>query len=375
VRKIKIPLFDPTRNKDELEKIKNVVLDVIDSGRYIGGEQVKKFEKEFASYIGVEECVGVNSGTDALIAACNLCNVKNKESIIPANTFVATSNATIYAGGIPKFVDADPEIYNIDTNLIENKITAKTKIILPVHLYGHPADIEKILEIARERHLFVIEDCAQAHGAKFKGKRVGSFGDVGCFSFYPSKNLGCLGDGGIVATNNKELAQKIRMFREYGQSKKYHHDVFGINTRIDSIQAAALRIKLKNLDEKNEKRRKLVEIYKETIEEANLLNHIKLPVEKSWAYHVYYIFVIRVPQKFRDPLINHLQENGVGAQIHYPIPIHKLKAYNHYSNESYPVTERLANEIISLPLFPELTDEEVFYVIEQIKNFFGRASI
>ena len=369
---MKIPLFDPTKDKDELEKVKNAILEVIDSGRYIGGEQVENFEKEFASYIGVKECIGVNSGTDALIAACNLFNIENRESVIPANTFVATSNATIYAGGVPKFVDVDPEIYNIDPTLIEKKITAKTKILLPVHLYGHPVDMERILEIAKERQLFVVEDCAQAHGAKYKNKNVGSLGDVSCFSFYPSKNLGCIGDGGIIATNNEEYARKLRMFREYGQSKKYYHDVFGINTRLDSIQAAALRIKLKNLDKKNEKRGKLAGTYKEMIEDANLSNHITLPVEKNWAYHVYYVFVIRVSPKCRDQLINSLQNNGVGAQIHYPIPIHKLRAYSNYNKESYPVTEKLANEIISLPLFPELTDEEIHYVVEQMKIFFRK---
>lgn len=366
-----IPLLDPTRDKKEMKEIKEAVTKVIDSGKYIGGEEVKKFEEEFAKYVGAKFCVSLNSGTDALVAAYRSFDVKNKEIIIPADTFIATSNAAIYCGGVPSFIDVDEKSYNLNSKLLKNKINEKTRMVVPVHLFGQPCEMDEILSVARSNNLAVIEDCAQAVGATYKGKKVGLFGYVGCFSFYPSKNLGAIGDGGAVVTNDEAIATGIRNFGNYGQSKKYYHDSFGINSRLDAVQAAALRVKLKNLDKKIKERRKIAALYSKLIQESKFSGKVIVPTEKENCYHTYYLYAIRVLGEKRDPLLQHLNKNGIGAQIHYPIPIHKQKSYRQYGNESYPVAERVAKEFLSLPMFPELTEEEIMFVVDSMKKFFS----
>ena len=360
-----IPFIDLTREYAEIsEEITQAIQRVVKRGWFILGEEVKHFEEEFSKYVGTKYGIGVNSGSGAIFLALKALGIgKGDEVITVSHTFISTVDAIVRNGAKPVFVDIEPDTYCIDVTKIEGKITKKTRAILPVHLYGHPADMKPIMEIAQKYNLYVIEDACQAHGAEYKGKKVGSIGDLGCFSFYPIKNLGAYGDGGMIVTNNEELAEKLRMLRNYGQSKKYYHDFVGVNSRLDEIQAAILRVKLKYLDEWNERRRKVATLYNELLEDSMIVT----PIEKEYAKHVYHLYVIRY--KNRGMLQQHLSKNGIQTQIHYPIPIHKQKAYlNLGFNVHLPVTEKICDEILSLPMHPWLKNYEVSSITEVIKK-------
>ncbi|AEA46579.1 DegT/DnrJ/EryC1/StrS family aminotransferase [Archaeoglobus veneficus] len=359
-----IPFVDLKREYQEIkEEIDQAIQRVLERGWFILGEELEAFEKEFSSYIGAKYGIGVNSGSDALYLGVKALGIgKGDEVITVSHTFISTVDAIVRNGAKPVFVDIDPETYTIDVSQIEKKITERTKAILPVHLYGHPADMGSIMEIGEKYSLFVIEDACQAHGAEYNGKKVGSIGDIGCFSFYPTKNLGAYGDGGIVVTNDDELANKLRTLRNYGSSKKYYHEFVGVNSRLDEIQAAILRVKLKYLEEWNEKRRNIARLYNEFLESSDLVT----PTEKEYAKHVYHLYVIRY--KERDKLQQNLLKCGIQTQIHYPIPMHRQKAYLELEyNTSLPVTEKICNEILSLPMHPWLREEE----IRRISNCIG----
>jgi len=362
-----VPFVDLKRQYDSIkDEVNTKINKVLQNTHFILGENSDAFEKEFANYCGVKYGVGVASGSDALTLNLKALGIGKGDEVITApNTFIATVDAISRNGAKPVFVDIDPETYNIDVAEIEEKITDKTKAIIPVHLYGQPADMDEIIKIAKKYDLKIIEDACQAHGAEYKGKKVGSLSDVGCFSFYPAKNLGAYGDGGMVVTNNEQIAERIKMLRNYGQSKKYYHDFIGYNSRLDEIQAAVLRVKLRYLDEWNDKRREHAKLYNELLENVS---GIETPTEKEFVKHVYHLYVIRC--KNRNELQNYLSSKGVSTGIHYPIPVHLQKAYKHleYKEGDFPITEKYAKEILSLPMFPELTDEEIEAVVGLIRS-------
>jgi len=348
------------------EDINQAIQRVLDRGWYILGEEVAAFENEFASYIGVSHGVGVGSGTEAIHLALSVCGIGAGDEVITvSNTAVATVAAIELTGAVPVFVDIDPAYYALDPARIERAISKRTKAILPVHLFGHPADMEPIMEAAQKNGLRVIEDCAQAHGATYRGSRVGCFGDLACFSFYPTKNLGALGDGGIVVTNNESLAQRARHLREYGWSERYVSSMPGWNTRLDEVQAAILRVKLRHLDEDNARRIHLAAAYRQTLEGLN----IRVPLCRENATHVYHLYVIRSPR--RDDLLRFLRGKGIGAAIHYPVPIHLQPAYRGriHRGDSLPETEQAAGEIISLPIYPELHDDQLKHIVNAIHTY------
>ncbi len=338
---------------------------VLNSGWYILGEEVKKFEEEFAGYIGVAKGVGVASGTEALHLALLAYGVGSGDEVITvSHSAVATTTAICLSGAFPRFVDIEPQFYTIDPEKIVSAIKPNTKAIIPVHIYGHPADMDPILEIAKKHNLLVIEDCAQAHGAMYKGMRVGSLGDVGCFSFYPTKNLGAIGDGGMIVTDNTALAEKAKLLREYGWVERNVSSYKGLNSRLDEIQAAILRAKLKHLDKDNLLRKHLADIYSSELKNTSLM----LPLLRKETSHVYHLFVIR--SKKRDILFSFLREKSIGVSIHYPVPIHLQPAYSHFGNrELLPETEKVTKEILSLPIFPELKTSEVKQITHAIKEF------
>ena len=360
-----IPFINLKREYAEISKeITQATQRVLKRGWFILGEEVERFEDEFSNYIGTKYAIGVNSGSDALYLALQALGIgKGDEVITVSHTFISTVDAVMRNGAKPVFVDIDSDTYCMGVTKIEQLITNRTKAILPVHFYGHPADMQPIMEIARKYKLIVIEDACQAHGAEYKGNKAGSIGDIGCFSFYPVKNLGSYGDGGIAVTDDKELAIKLRMLRNYGQSKKYYHDFVGVNSRLDELQAAVLRVKLKHLNEWNEKRRKAAKIYDQLLRDAGVI----IPVEKKYAKHVYHLYVIR--DKKRDRLQQHLLANGIQTQIHYPIPVHKQKAYAELGHAAkLPVTERICNEILSLPMHPFFREDEIHAIVERCKE-------
>ena len=346
------------------EEIDKAILNVIQDSAFIGGKYLKSFEKNFANYIGVKYCIGVGNGTDALFIALKTLGIgKNDEVITAANTFIATAEAITLTGAKVVFVDCTENTYNIDTQKIEKAITDKTKAIIPVHLYGQPADMDTILEIAKKHNLFVIEDAAQAHGAKYKGRNVGTFGDCACFSFYPGKNLGAYGDAGAVVTNNDLLASKIRMFANHGRKEKYNHEFEGINSRLDGLQAAILNVKLKYLDLWNDRRRAIAKIYDEELKDIVIIPSVLPDIR-----HVYHLYVIRV--KNRNKLRELLAEKGISTGIHYPIPLPFLKAYSYLGHKpaDFPVAYSIKDELLSLPIYGDMTDEQVEYVIQHLRN-------
>lgn len=364
-----IPFLDlkklNTQYKDEIIK---VVTKVLDKGWYILGEEVEKFEKEFASYCGVKYTIGVGSGLDALtlilLGYKELGLLKdNDEVILPANTFIATAIAVKRAGLKVVLADINPYTFNVDPENILKKITEKTKVIIPVHLYGQVAPMNEISEIAKEYELIIVEDACQAHGAIYNGKKTGNLGDAAAFSFYPAKNLGALGDGGAITTNNEELAEVIKALRNYGSKEKYHHEYLGFNSRLDEIQAAILRVKLRYLDEEIENRRKVAQYYLENIKNERII----LPKVERNESHVWHLFVIRT--KNRDTLQEFLKRKGIQTQIHYPIPIHKQKAFRELYYLKLPITESVCKEILSLPISGYLNFEELSYVIKYINEF------
>ena len=349
--------------KDELDM---AMRDTINNTSFILGNEVEEFEKEFAKFCNAKCCVAVASGTDALKLAIKALGIKEGEIITVAHTFIATALAITDNNLKPVFVDIDSKTYNIDVDQIERKITKNTKAIIVVHLYGQPANMERIAEIAKKYNLELIEDCCQAHGAEYKRKRL-PYGDIGCFSFYPGKNLGAYGDGGAIVTNNEVLAKKLKAMRNYGSQVKYYHDFIGFNSRLDSLQAQVLKVKLKCLDNWNNKRIEHAKLY------DRLLNGIvEIPKIDKNVKSVYHLYVIRC--KSRDELQKYLADNGISTVIHYPIPIHLQKAYAdlNYKNGDLPVTEEVTKNILSLPMYAELTDEEIKYTCEKIKEFHNK---
>jgi len=340
---------------------------VMDSSWFVLGKQVAAFEKEFAAYCGAQYGIGVGSGTEALHLALIACGVEPGDEVITvANTAVPTISAISFAGAKPVFVDIDPDSYTMNPELIRQKITDRTRVILPVHLYGQAADMDPILDIARQNGLKVIEDACQAHGAEYRNRKVGTLADMACFSFYPSKNLGGYGDGGMVVTNDEELADRLGMLRNYGQRKRYYHDIKGFNSRLDELQAAFLRVKLKHLNEWNDQRRRLARLYNE-----NLTSAVVKPLEKEYACHIYHLYVIRCQQ--RDQLQNYLRDHEIHTLIHYPVPVHLQKAYQDLQVQpgALPITEQFASEILSLPMYPELKTDDLIYVTTKINEFYS----
>jgi len=343
-------------------------LEVLRSGWYVLGKEVSSFEQEFATYTGVKHCVGLGNGLDALWIAFRVLEIgKGDEVIVQGNTYIASVMGITINGATPVFVE--PNIYkNIDVDKIEEKITKKTKAILVVHLYGQCSEMGKVMSIAKKHNLRVVEDCAQAHGAMENGKQCGTFGDIGCFSFYPSKNLGAFGDGGAITTNDDELAQKVKVFRNYGSEKRYYNMVVGTNSRLDEIQAGLLRVRLSHLDEVTKERHNICTRYLNELKNGNIV----LPEVCDGVTTVWHQFVIRV--KSRQVLISYLNEREIGTIVHYPIPPHLAEAYKYLNipKGSLPITERYADEVLSLPLYNGMTEEELDYVIDAINSWTGK---
>lgn len=362
-----IPFLDLRAAYLELKtEIDEAVACVLDSGSFLLGRQLEAFESEFAAYLGTKCCVGVGSGLDALHLSLRALGVgPDDEVIVPALTYIATWLAVSYSGAKPVPVEPDERTYNIDPGKLEGAITERTKGIIPVHLYGQPAEMDRVREIAQRHALWVVEDAAQAHGARYKGTPVGHLGDLAAWSFYPGKNLGAFGDGGAVTTNNPELADRVRILRNYGSRTKYFNEVQGFNSRLDEVQAAALRVKLKHLDEWNERRRRIAAMYRQELEGTGLI----LPYVPRWAEPVYHLYVVRGKQ--RNALRAHLEDAGVGTLIHYPVPPHLQKAYCGLGLRagSLPVSEKIHQEVLSLPIGPHLTELQAAGVIQAIREF------
>lgn len=366
---MQIPFIDFKKLHEPIkEETNKAIQNVISNNAFILGKAVTDFENDFAKAHGVKHCIGVSSGTDANHLALWALDIKkDDEIVIPANTFIATAWGATLCGATPVFVDCETESYNIDPKKIEEKITPKTKAIVAVHLYGQPADMDELRKVADKHNLILIEDAAQSHIAEYKGKRIGGLSKAASFSFYPGKNLGAFGEGGAVTTNDDELAQKIRMLRDHGSMKKYYHEYYGHNYRMEGIQGAVLGVKLKYLEDWTKKRRHAAKKYCELLKDVK---QIKLPEEMSYANHVYHLFVIQT--KDRDKLQKFLNENEVSTGLHYPIPLHLQKCFEHlgYKRGDFPVTEKLADECLSLPMFPDLSDEQIEFACDKIKVFF-----
>ncbi len=360
---MKVPFVDLQKEQKTLKKsIEKAMNKVIKKGNFILGEEVSAFEKSFAKYLGVKYVIGVASGTDALVLSLKALEIGlGDEVIVPSLTFIATALAVSITGATPVFVDVEKETHVIDPEKIEKKITKKTKAIIPVHLYGNPANLNKIMAIAKKYKLFVIEDAAQAHGAIYKGKKAGTYGDLSCFSFYPTKNLGAYGDAGAVATNSSVFAAKIGLLRNYGQKKKYYSKVFGYNSRLDELQSAVLSLKLSYLDEWNNKRRLIAKRYKQKLEKL-----VQIPKETEYAQSVFHLFPILVEK--RDLLIRELGKKGIVALIHYPIPLHLQKTYSSlkYKSGDFPISEEISKKTLSLPIHPFMEERDVDYVVKNI---------
>lgn len=359
-----------TPHKENEYKLNNAIKGVFFRSDFILGQDVKLFEDEFANYCGTRYAVGVNSGTDALFLALKSLDVHNgDEVIVPVFTFIATALAVSYTGAKPVFVDIDENTYCIDAGQIEKSVTKRTKAIIPVHLYGHPADMRKILNIAKRHDLKIVEDAAQAHGANYSlnslRKKTGSMSDAGCFSFYPTKNLGGCGDAGAIVTNNKKVQKQLLMLRDSGRISRYSHAITGYNSRLDTLQAAILRVKLKKLDSWNGIRRKKAKLYNQLLSDVG---DIILPYEEKNVEHAYHLYVIRSKQ--REKICNRLKKHNIPFLIHYPIPLHLQKAYKTlgYKKGDFPIAERIANEVISLPLHPFLGNSQIKQVVKAIKG-------
>ena len=347
------------------DEYKKAAIEALESGWYILGKRCERFENEFASYIGSKYCIGLNSGQDALTLAIRALEIgEGDEVIVPTNTYIATVLAVTENGAVPILVEPD-EYYNINASCIEEKITNKTKAIIAVHLYGQAANMNAIKEIADKHQLYLLEDCAQSHGAAFDGQITGTFGVMGCFSFYPTKNLGAFGDAGAIVTNNKELADKIKMLRNYGSRTKYYNEITGVNSRLDEIQAALLSIKLSHIQEMTEERLDMVRYFEENIDNSVIVK----PKTRNKADHVYHQYVIRCGH--RDELQKYLSENGIQTQIHYPVPPHLAQCYQYlgYKQGDFPITEQYADEVLSIPLYAGMTRDEQDYVIEALNRF------
>lgn len=365
---MKIPLVDlKSQHLSIKEEIDNAISRVINKSAFILGEEVSLFEEDFAKFCQAKHAVGTSSGTAALQLALGCLGINREDEVITSPfTFIATTESILEVGARPVFVDIEKDTCNMDATKVENVITRKTKAIIPVHLYGHPVDIDPLKKIAKKYKIPIIEDACQAHGALYKGKKVGSIGDIGCFSFYPGKNLGCFGDGGMLVTNNEEIYKKASLLRDHGRSGKYIHKLHGHNFRLDAIQAAILKVKLKYLDRWNDRRRKNAEIYNEKLDD---LDKIVRPLEKEYAKHIYHLYVIRAPE--RDRLKSYLLENDIDTGIHYPIPLHKQPVYVDMKLQSgkLPVSEECSEGVISLPMYPELDERQIEIITGAIKEF------
>jgi dTDP-4-amino-4,6-dideoxygalactose transaminase len=343
---------------------------VLDTSAFILGREVETFERAFAEYVGARECVGVSNGTTAIQLALQACGVgAGDEVIVPANTFFATAEAVSTAGATPVFVDCDPVTSNIDPSKIEAVVNERTRAVIPVHLYGQPADLDPIVEIAERRNLIVIEDAAQAHGARYRGRRVGSLARAGCFSFYPGKNLGAYGEGGAVVTNDAEVARRLRMLRDHGSEQKYRHEIIGYNFRLEGIQGAVLNVKLKYLDDWNALRRAHAAHYRALLAPLADSGAFELPQVADYAEHVYHLFVIQTDA--RDTLQRYLSAASVQTGIHYPVPIHLQPAYAALGHKEgdFPNAESQARRVLSLPMFAELTEQQLKYVADALADF------
>lgn len=349
-------------------EIDDAIAQVIAKTAFIGGAFVLNFEKAFSHFCGVKHCISVGNGTDAIFIALKALGVGHADEVITtANSFIATAEAVTMTGARVVFVDINPKTYNIDVKQIESKITHRTKVIIPVHLFGQPADLNPILNLAQKYHLKVIEDAAQAHGAEYKNRQVGSIGDMACFSFYPGKNLGAYGDAGAIVTNNEELAFKARMFANHGRIDKYNHQTEGVNSRMDGIQAAILNVKLKHIESWNEKRRRNAYFYNEHLSDLDLITPTEIPEVKA----VYHLYVIRTKPHIRSNLQEHLKNNGIATGIHYPIALPNLSAYSYLNlkEKDFPEATAASREILSLPMYPELELQQIEYISQKIREF------
>lgn len=368
---MKVPFLDLKASYLELKEELDAAYErVLESGRYVLGREVQEFEEEFAAYCGAGHCVGVANGLDALHLILRACGIgEGDEVIVPSNTYIATWLAVSYAGARPVPVEPDESTCNIDPGLVEAAITPRTRAIIPVHLYGQPADMDPVCEIAGRHGLKVVEDAAQAHGARYKGRRAGSLGDAAGFSFYPGKNLGAVGDGGAVLTNDAELANRVRLLRNYGSQAKYHNEVRGFNSRLDELQAAFLRVKLTRLDEWNERRGSLAAWYLKALEHIPDLTPPSVP---GWAEPVWHLFVARHPR--RDDLRQRLEDKGIGTLIHYPVPPHLSAAYadEGWKRDDFPATEFMAGEVLSLPMGPHVREDQASEVSRAIEEYGAR---
>lgn len=373
----KIPVLDLTRQYNAIrEEIDAAVARVLSSGQFILGSEVEALEQEVAEYLGVRHAIGVASGTDALLLSLRALGIGPGEAVVvPSFTFFATAGAVHNVGATPLFVDVDPHTLNIDPRKVEErlvsdpKLRAKTKAIIPVHLYGQMADMDEIMALAEKFGLYVIEDAAQAIGAEYKGRQAGSMGHLGCFSFFPTKNLGAYGDGGMVATNDDDLAEQVRMLRAHGSKPKYYHHLVGYNSRLDALQAAILRAKLPHLVEWTKARQRIGAHYDELLRD---IEGIKLPHRAPNRTQIFHQYTVRVPGGKRDALRAYLKERGIGTEVYYPVPLHLQPCFRHlgYREGDVPESERASREVLSLPMFPELTDEELEYVVGEIRRFY-----
>jgi len=384
---MQIPFVDLKSQYNSIkEEIDSAIATVISQTAFVGGAHLKNFEEAFAAFCGVKQCVGVGNGTDAIFIALKALGIGQGDEVITvANSFIATSEAITAAGAKVAFIDIDPKTYNIDTNKLEDylkkrlsplpstlapdprTLAPRPSAIIPVHLYGQPADMDPILAIAKKYNLKIVEDCAQAHGATYKGRKIGSLGDMACFSFYPGKNLGAYGDGGAIVTNNDGWAMKARMFANHGRIGKYDHEIEGVNSRLDGLQAAILLAKLKHLPAWTEARRTNAYCYNKYLKNSGLIT----PVEIDDVTAVYHLYVVRVKKESREKFQSHLNSKGVSTGIHYPIALPNLQAYAYlgHSEKDFPEATKASLEIVSLPMFPELTESQIKYVAEQIKTF------
>jgi len=378
-----IPFVDLKAQYESIKsEIDNAIAEVIGKTAFVGGPFVKAFEEAFAKFCHVKHCVGVGNGTDALFIALKALGIGQGDEVITvANSFIATSEAITMTGAKVAFVDIDPKTYNMDPNKLEDylknrlkpgasSLAPQPKAVIPVHLFGQPADMDPILEIARKYNLKVVEDAAQAHGATFKGRQIGSIGDMACFSFYPGKNLGAYGDGGAIVTNDDELALRARMFANHGRVEKYNHEVEGFNSRLDGLQAAILSVKLRHLPEWSDRRRQNAYLYNEYLKDTQLVT----PVEIDDVKAVYHLYVVRVKDGGRPKLQEYLKSQGISTGIHYPIALPNLKAYSYlnHSESDFPEATKASKEILSLPMFPELTQDQIKFTCEKIKTFLDK---
>jgi len=371
---MKVPFLDLKAHHAALiEEFELSIREVIEKSAFAGGVFVEKFEEEFAAFCGSPYAIGVGNGTDALWLALLALGIGEGDEVITVpNTFIATAEAITYCKARPVFVDVDPETFTMNPAELEKSLTERTKAIIPVHLFGQPADMDPILQFARSNGLFVVEDAAQAHGTEYKGRKAGTMGDAGCFSFYPGKNLGAFGEAGAVVTNDPELRKQIQMLRDHGQSRKYYHSLMGWNCRMDGIQAAVLSIKLRHLAAANSLRRKHAAEYNQALAG---IEEVLTPSEATYARHVYHVYAIRAQE--RDVMARNLQEKGVGCAVHYPVPVHLQEACRNlgYKRGAFPIAESLADQFLSLPMFPELTEEQIDYVVRCVSEVVGAEAL